>query len=590
MKDGKIVFAESSSDDDALGQYLLRNGEISLDDFTRVSKLVTPGKRLGALLVAEGVLEPKDLVPAVVGQVRAVILGLFRRTETWYGFKEEELSRKESITLDMPVAQLVLEGVQLVDSWRRISKGVGDLDSVYQVAGATEVEWSRLRLESEPTELLTLLSTPMRIADVCAETSIDDFDACRYLWAFKSLEWIEPAEIPVEEAPQLPEQNEVTEAAEMAEMAEMAAPFPMTSAAPASAPPPRVPDLATTVMNLEPAAPIPQRLVETRVSAVKESAAPRPPQPPPPPRPVPANLHHTQLAVDLPEPAPPSATSPQTTRPDVAPVPKGAPAAALHHTQLYLDVPPEPARKTTGEMMEAILEGHGDAPSASDEPEAPESPQVPNSATQFFPSASALPPRAPTKAPEPPEEDFFSSSPGFASLSLDYAAAPPPEHPLPKVATNEPSFSTFSELAPPHAEEEMPLIEATVIEATVVESVEPLPPALVTTQPSVAPGAPVPAGAAGLEFFATNDPFRTADTAAAPTPFTTDDPLRYEETSVAASLPRRPRTEELDLDLGHFFKGDDGKSGSGLQRQRNSRYEKHHPRGLAREDLVRLPL
>jgi len=550
VKDGKIVFAESSSDDDALGQNLLRNGQISLHDFTRVSTLVSPGKRLGALLVAEGVLEPKELVPAVVGQVRAVILGLFRRTETWYGFKEEDLSRKESITLDMPVAQLVLDGVQLVDSWRRISKGVGDLDSVYQVAGATEVEWSRLKLESGPSELLTMLSSPMRIADVCAEASIDDFDACRYLWAFKCLEWIEPAEIPREEAPEISEETEASRAADMAEMAEMAAPFPMSP----PAPPPQVPDLTTTVMNLEPPVPIPQRLLETKISAVKEPESPRPAQPQPP-RPVPANLHHTQLAVDTPAPPPPG---PATTRPAVAP-PKPVPEA-LHHTQLFVDAPApaEPARTTTGEMMEAILDGSGDAPSVAYESEPPAAPPVSeprsDSATQFFPAASALPPRAPGKGPEPPEEDFFSSSPGFASLSLDYTAAPPELPPSPD-PPGEPSFSSFSEIAPPHAEEEMPLIEATVIEATVAESVEPLPPAEVNTQPTGV--SPVPAG---LEFFAMNDPFRTADAAAPPpTAFATDDPFQYAETSVAASLPTRPRTEELDLDLGNFFSGDDKK-------------------------------
>jgi len=539
VKDGKIVFAESSSDDDGLGPYLLRNGQISLGALTRVSKLVSPGKRLGALLVAEGVLEPKDLVLAVVGQVRAVILGLFQRTESWYGFKEEELSRKESITLDLPVAQLVLDGVRLIDSWRRISKGVGDLDSMYQVAGATEVEWSRLKLESGPTELLTLLSKPMRIADVCARATIDDFDACRYLWAFKSLEWIEPAEISMDDAAGLSEQ---------AEMTEMAAPFRMAPVAPAPLPPAPVRDLATTVMNLEPAPPIPQRLLETQVSAVKVPKAPRAPQPPapPPPRPTPGDLLHTRLAVDLPPPPP------ATTRPGIAPIPKPVPDA-LHHTQLYLDAPKavtEPAPPTTGEMMEAILDGRGDAPSAAyeiAEPEVPEVPEAPSDgATQFFPAASAL------ELPPPPEEGFFQNAPRFASLSLDYGASSSTElHPALPEVQGEPSFSSFSELAPPAApEEEMPLIEATV-----VEDVEPLPPQLATTEPSIPA---VPAGPSGLEFFAMNDPFRAADAvAAAPTPFATDNPLQYAETSVAASLPTRPRTEELDLDIGHFFAGDE---------------------------------
>jgi hypothetical protein len=537
VKDGKIVFAESSSDDDGLGQYLLRNGEITLDDFTRVSKLVSPGKRLGALLVAEGVIEPKALVPAVVGQVRAIILGLFRRTESWYGFKEEEASRKESITLDMPVAQLVLEGVQLVDSWRRISKGVGDLDAVYQVASATEVEWSRLKLESGPSELLTILSEPMRIADVCAEASIDDFDACRYLWAFKSLEWIEPAEISVDAAAEL---------AEQAEQMGSAAPFAAAPGPPAPLPTPApapVADPAVTVMNLEPAPPIPQRLVETRISAVKAPEA-APGRKPAAPRPVPAALNHTQLAVDLPG-APPS--SPTTTRPEI-----GGPKPvqdALHHTQLFVAAPPAPSAppppSSTGEMMEAILDGSGDVPEppAIAAPPAKAAPPA-NNATQFFPGAAALAP--------PPQagEDLFQGAPGFESLSLDYAASPPVEPPIaPPEAQNEPSFSSFAELAPPApSEEEMPLIEATV-----VDEGAPLPPALVVTQPSLPPRP------SGLEMFASNDPFESAESAAHPTAFTTDDPLQYAGTSVAASLPSRPRTEELDLDIGQFFKGDEGK-------------------------------
>jgi len=124
-------------------------------------------------------------------------------------------------------------------------------------------------------------------------------------------------------------------------------------------------------------------------------------------------------------------------------------------------------------------------------------------------------------------------------------------------AKNESSFSSFSELAPPPApEEEMPLIEATVIEATVEEDPEPLPPALVTTKPSIA----APDGPSGLEFFAMNDPFRAADVVAPPTtPFANDHPFQYAETSVASSLPTRPRTDELDLDIGHFFSRDEDK-------------------------------
>jgi hypothetical protein len=392
----------------------------------------------------------------------------------------------------------------------------------------------------------------MRIADVCAQASIDDFDACRFLWAFKVLDWIEPA-VSVDAAAEL---------AEQAEMVATSSPLPMAPPAPVSVPVPAkpAPDLATTVMNLEPAQPppIPQRLVETRVSAVsagKAAEAPRP-QKPAAPRPVPANLHHTQLAVDLPEPTPPSQV---TTQPAIGSTPKPVPAA-LHHTRLYVNAPAEPsppAPVATGEMMEAILDGKGDAPSASKELEEPALPEPrSDSATQFFPGASAL------ESPSPPDDDFFRAS-GFDSLSLDYAAAPPVElPPAPAEEQSASSFSSFSELAPPTAPPgppEPPVEEMPLIEATVLEEGAPLPPALVATQPSL-PVEPND-GPSGLEFFAMNDPLQAGKAPPPPpAPFVTDDPLQYGEPSVAAFLPNRPnrsKTEELDLDLGHFFKRDE---------------------------------
>jgi hypothetical protein len=96
----------------------------------------------------------------------------------------------------------------------------------------------------------------------------------------------------------------------------------------------------------------------------------------------------------------------------------------------------------------------------------------------------------------------------------------------------------------------MPLIEATVLEEPPA-----LPPQLVVTQPSIPTG---PEGPSGLEFFAMNDPFATTEAAAPPpTTFATDDPLHYADASIAAALPSRPKTDELDLDVNHFFSGDD---------------------------------
>ena len=145
-------------------------------DYTRVSKLVQPGKRLGALLVDENVLTAEELVPAVIGQVRSIVLGLFRRTETWYRFKEEELEQKEAITLDLAVPELILEGVRHVESWCRVSKGVGSLESVYRRAAAREKEWLSSQLDDDVRQLIDMLATPTSLADICTRATLPDFE------------------------------------------------------------------------------------------------------------------------------------------------------------------------------------------------------------------------------------------------------------------------------------------------------------------------------------------------------------------------------------------------------------------------------
>ena len=355
LQAGRIVFAESSSQNDGLGQYLLRTGKISLMDYTRVSKLVQPGKRLGALLVDENVLTAEDLVPAVIGQVRSIVLGLFRRTETWYRFKEEELEQKEPITLGLAVPELILAGVRHVESWRRVSKGVGSLESVYRRAAAREQEWLGSQLDDDVRELIDMLATPTSLKDICARATLPDFEACQSVWAFRTLGWIDLVDVATQPAATA----SVTDATEIESPTPTPADTPTLPSIqppkPASIPeelvetqraidPPREPappeqaqesqsgQAAQTGQGVQavqavPAA-IPESLIETQVSVTppKElEKMPSDPPRPPTPTPIPEHLNKTQLAVE-----PPTTTPPEP--------PKAIPDELIH-TQIFVEPP-----------------------------------------------------------------------------------------------------------------------------------------------------------------------------------------------------------------------------------------------------------
>jgi hypothetical protein len=188
---GEIVFAKSSSVDDRLGPYLLRSGQIRFEHLTELSRFVSPEKRFGTVLIENGVLSPQELVQGVVGQVRSIVLSLFKWTEAAYIFEEKELD-KENITLRIPLAKLIVDGARQVTSWRRVASGIGSLDAVYQTSDGSEDAWHAAKLTPSELELITELRGPKTIAEACASTELSDFEVCQLLWAFCALDWVCP--------------------------------------------------------------------------------------------------------------------------------------------------------------------------------------------------------------------------------------------------------------------------------------------------------------------------------------------------------------------------------------------------------------
>lgn len=76
-KDGHIVFASSNSPEHSLGQFLLRNGKITEEQYEESKRRVAPHVRHGKVLVQMGALSPKDLWWGVKNQVLEIIYSLF---------------------------------------------------------------------------------------------------------------------------------------------------------------------------------------------------------------------------------------------------------------------------------------------------------------------------------------------------------------------------------------------------------------------------------------------------------------------------------------------------------------------------------
>jgi hypothetical protein len=188
IDEGRIVFAGSGDPDDRLGDLLLREGLISLDQLEAAIARLSGGKRLGTLLVDGGHLSPENLVRAVLNQVRGIVLALFPMDEGEYAFAEGPLPTEEVITLGMRTAEILLQGIRQIRSFSRIRKSVGPPSSRFRLDPSWHEVLDGLDIRDGERMLLQRLDAAgtrgAPVDALCREVFLSNFEIYQALWAF----------------------------------------------------------------------------------------------------------------------------------------------------------------------------------------------------------------------------------------------------------------------------------------------------------------------------------------------------------------------------------------------------------------------
>lgn len=183
--DGQIIFASSNNTDDRLGESLLRNDRVPLRPLMIASKMVKPGKRLGSILVNMNVLTPEELVEGVRNQVKDIIHSLFKVTKGQYELALRDVNTHEMILLNMSTEDIIFDGVKSINSWTRISKGIGTIQ--HKMIPSEEASKLILNLTLDPEEqhLFSLCEKgQFTIEEICTMSYMSNFETCKHLWAF----------------------------------------------------------------------------------------------------------------------------------------------------------------------------------------------------------------------------------------------------------------------------------------------------------------------------------------------------------------------------------------------------------------------
>ncbi len=184
FQNGNVVFARSTDLDERLGEVLLRLGKVTCRQVDDSVKKISPGKRLGTVLVQEGYLSAPDLYQGVIRQVEEILYDLFDCSEGEYEFHAGNLPTQEVITLNISTADVIVKGMSRIwrSSW--IMKGVGPLQDVVKRTDGWADAVKKLSIPPKVKPMLEILKSPSRLEDFLRVSPLSNFETCKWLWAF----------------------------------------------------------------------------------------------------------------------------------------------------------------------------------------------------------------------------------------------------------------------------------------------------------------------------------------------------------------------------------------------------------------------
>jgi hypothetical protein len=184
IRAGRVLYAASTNVDERLGENLLLRGRITVRQYLEASKMIRPGRRLGAILVEMGALQGDELIPAVEHQVKELLMDVFTWTHGTYELVIKDLDPENVVTLNISTENLILEGIRRVRAWSQLIRGLGDIGAVLARAGGADY---KLELSTEEQEVLAQVNGRSTVEQICDVSYLSHFETCRILWGLQVL-------------------------------------------------------------------------------------------------------------------------------------------------------------------------------------------------------------------------------------------------------------------------------------------------------------------------------------------------------------------------------------------------------------------
>lgn len=190
--DGDVIFATSSDRRESLGEFLVRNGRISEEQYESSSEKLaqSPGKRHGAVLVSMGFIRPEELGVAVRQQVEQILWGLFNWDEGSVTFRVGRFRDDEVYKIKIPMPRAIISGCRHIADVKQLTSELGGRTAVLRRCEMPR-HLEGLPLEGNERVLLDMVDGRSQLVSLCEKGPESPGLNARILYAFLHLHLVE---------------------------------------------------------------------------------------------------------------------------------------------------------------------------------------------------------------------------------------------------------------------------------------------------------------------------------------------------------------------------------------------------------------
>jgi hypothetical protein len=186
FSNGLINYAFSVPQTLPLGERMVKAGVITSKQLKAAlaeQEKAGDGGRIGAVLIARGVIDRAALESAVRDQIQDAAFHFFAWMDGEFEFSADEVSGEEDILVEMNVENVIMEGCRRIDEWELIFEQLGSLERVPHLSYNERVE-ERGEVTLTPQEWRVIVHVDGR-ADfntILRECGLDRFHGAKVMY------------------------------------------------------------------------------------------------------------------------------------------------------------------------------------------------------------------------------------------------------------------------------------------------------------------------------------------------------------------------------------------------------------------------